>query len=320
MNLCIRDTLMRWGIASSLALGAAGAALAAAPVVTTISGNPLTIHIGDDHSFQVFHDSFPGTGQFYPDDATGTADMGWIVHADGTQYAPDFDDHSSSTATGNLGSYTPYAAPGRTVSAVSGSGTSASPYEVTITAALGASGLTSTEVVRYVNGENFFRKSFTLTNNGDVSQSVNIFLGGDIYLADSDDGIPYRTGNSVGGSNCPVAPATLPNYHVLYIAQTPADRWSGNSYGNIWTQIGNGTLDNALATGCIDNGAALQWNRTLAAGASVTIDAATSFGDIPPIAGGGGEVTAVPTVDLAGLGLLALLLGGAGVWGVRRRS
>lgn len=251
----------------------------AAPAVSVISGAPLTVRVGDEHSYQIFNADIPGVGQIYPPGATGTADMGWLVRVGETLYGPDFSSHSSS-ATGGLGTLTPYS--GRTISAVSGAGTAASPFQVTVSNQLGASGLVSSEVVRYVNGDNYFTKRFTLTNNADGPQDVRVFLGGDIYLAGSDNGIPYLEGasNSVGGRDCAGS-----GYYILYIPQTPADSYSGSGYSSIWGQIGAGALSGSLTTtSCLDNGAALQWNRSLAPGQSVTLLAATSFGEIPGIA------------------------------------
>src|SRR5688572_33148025 len=48
----------------------------AAPVVRVISGSPLTIHVADDTSFQIFNAAIPGAGQIFPSDCTSTADMG----------------------------------------------------------------------------------------------------------------------------------------------------------------------------------------------------------------------------------------------------
>ncbi|MCK9490378.1 MAG: hypothetical protein M0Q42_13490 [Xanthomonadales bacterium] len=251
-----------------------------APAVQVISGAPLTVNVGDEHSYQIFNDQIPGVGQIYPSGSTGTADMGWMVHADGILYSPDFSNHSSGSATGSLGSRTPYS--GRSISAVSGSGSGADPFQVTVQNQLGGSGLESSEVIRYVNGENYFTKHFTLTNTSADTKTVNIYLAGDIYLAGADSGVPYReaASGSIGGSDCG-SPAS---YYILYIPQTPADAWTGAGYGSVWSQIRDGTLDSALSTtSCIDNGAGLQWNRSLAPGASTTIQAATSFGDIPSI-------------------------------------
>lgn len=252
----------------------------AAPAITTITGSPLTVLVGGDQSFQIVNDQVPGSGQIYPSQTTSLADMGWMVRTGGALYTPDFSNHGT-TATSNLGTVTPYTA--QTISPVTGTGTEADPFVVAVNATLGATGLQSRQEVRYVNGKNFFTKRFTLTNTSAAPQEAKIYLGGDIYLAASDSGIPYRevASGSPGGSDC----GTPASYYILYIPQTPADSYTGNGYSNVWSQIGTGDLDGALGpANCMDNGAALQWNRTLAAGASVTILAATSFGEIPSIA------------------------------------
>lgn len=255
------------------------AGIAAAPAVATIAGSPLQVHVGDDNSFQIFNSNVPGSGQVFPSSAAETADMGWFVRTADTLYAPNFAEHSG-TATGGIGAYTAFT-PG-SLSPVSGSGSAVDPFLVTVGSTLGSSGLAATQQVRYVDGDNYFTKILTLTNNG-AAQSVKIFLGADIYLANDDSGVPYlaAASTSPGGQDC----GDVPSYTILLIPQTPPDAYGANRYSEVWEQIGAAQLDNAvLADGCIDNGAALQWNRTLAAGASVTVQTAISFGDIPPIA------------------------------------
>ncbi|MFZ2235087.1 MAG: hypothetical protein WAV67_01800, partial [Dokdonella sp.] len=224
----------------------------------------------------VLNSAVPGVGQVYPSNSSGPADMGWLVRTTNTLYTPDFSAHGG-TATSNLGTRTAYTP--QTLSGVSGSGSSSSPYTVTVSGKLGSTGLVATEQVTYINGSNYFTKRFTLKNNSSSSQTIKVFLGADIYLAGSDSGVPYRIGTTgtTGGQNC-ANPAT---YSILFIPQTATNGYTGAGYSSVWTQIGAGTLNNALSTGCIDNGAALQWNRTIAAGASTTIQAATSFGEIP---------------------------------------
>lgn len=279
--------LMIAALAGSAAAEKAGymPARGAEPAHATVTGSPLTILAGADHSFQILNDQVPGTGQIYPSQGTGLADMGWLVRAGGVLYGPDFQSHEAGTATGGLGTVTPYGA--GSVSAVSGSGSEADPYVVVVDAPLAGTGLQSRQEVRYVNGRNYFSKRFTLTNAGSEPQTVSIYLGGDIYLAASDSGIPYLQVASLspGGRDCGGTQGSTSGYYILFIPQTPADRYTGTGYGSVWSQIGSGDLDGAIASsGCIDNGAALQWNRTLAAGTSVTILATTSFGDIPSIA------------------------------------
>jgi IPTL-CTERM motif/Quinohemoprotein amine dehydrogenase, alpha subunit domain III len=250
----------------------------AVPVVQTISGTPLQIHIGDDASFQIFNTAIPGQGQMFPSSATQTADMGIFVRRAGTLFAPDFQNHPGGTATGSLGTLTPWTPV--SLSAVTGSGTSAAPFTVTVVADAAATGLRLTMTVTYVNGENFFRKTLAFSSPG--AQTFDAFLGGDIFLAASDSGVPYTNSGSVGGQDC----ATPPTYTILFIPLTPANRFSAENFGTVWAEIGAGTLSNLVASGCQDNGAALQWqNRTIAAaGGSVQIQAATSFGAIPTIA------------------------------------
>lgn len=269
--------------------GPAGVRGTSLAVTTIDAGTPLTIRVGDEMSFQIFNADVPGTGQIFPSTSSGTADMGWLVHAGGVKYGPDFFQHPAGTATGSLGAVTPYG--NRSISPVSGSGTAADPWRVTVRGDLGSTGLVAEQVVEYVNGDNFFTKRLTLTNHSTGTQDVRIFLGGDIYLAGSDHGIPYRDAGSgaVGGSDCTqtnASPAPAARYYILYIPMTPADAWTGAGYGDVWQQIGQGQLDNALSTtSCIDNGAALQWNRSLPPGAGTTIEAVTSFGDLPGLIG-----------------------------------
>ena len=274
-------------VALALALGSpatakeatAPAHIAAAPLVTTITGNPLQIHVGDDNSFQVFNSQVPGSGQIYPTNATATADMGWFVRTTDTLYAPNFAEHPSGTATGSIGPYIAFTPV--SLSPVSGSGTTADPFRVTVSGTLGASGLRANQQVLYVNGNNYFTKIFTLSNDGGETQTVKIFMGADIYLASSDSGVPFleSTSTSPGGQDC----GTPPSYTILLIPQTTANAYSGRGYNTVWGEIGAAQLDSLIDAACEDNGAALQWNRTLAAGGTTVIQAATSFGDIPSI-------------------------------------
>lgn len=261
----------------------------AAPTVTVINGTPLTIKIGSDSSYQVFNSDIPvGTngaalGQFYPESAPDTADAGWFVDVDGTLYAPNFGQHTGATptATGGLGAYTPFTE--SSLSGVGGSGTSASPFVVEVISQLGGTGLSAIKTTEYVDGESYYIERFRLINLGAGTVAAKVFYGGDIFLASSDSGVPYREpiSNSPGGQTCPSAGSP---YNILLIPLTPATNSAASQYADVWSQIGAGNLTNGTASGCIDNGAALQWNLTLPPNSSRIVQAATSFGDIPPIA------------------------------------
>ena len=255
-------------------------AVKAAPAFSTINGIPLKVNVGADNSYQVFNTLVPGQGQIYPSNAAQTADMGWFVRVGDTLYAPNFDEHPGGTATGGLGAYTPFVETSLTTT--NGAGTSASPYSVTVVTALGATGMVATKTITYVNGDNYFSERIRVRNTSGNTQDVTIFLGSDIFLASSDAGVPFRepTSGSPGGRTCA---GITPEYTILHIPLTPAARYTAVGFSSVWSQIGAGQLNNTVGSGCIDNGAALQWNFNVLPGGSATVLSATSFGEIPAI-------------------------------------
>lgn len=304
MNKKILVTALAIGLLGAAGLNAKGtiSPIRGSVSQTNIVGNPLTINVADDNSFQVFTSQAPGAGQIYPNNGN-QADMGWFVRVGSALTAPAFSDHSAGTATGGLGAYTPFGA--RTVSAVSGNGSAATPFTVTVTGT--AAGMNATQVVTYVNGENFFRKTFTLNNPGSTPVTARVFLGSDIYLANSDSGTPFRepTSGSPGGQTCA---GITPVYTILHISTGLApSAFSADFYNNIWTQIGGGALNNTVNPGaCLDNGAALQWDLTVPAGGSSSVNAVTSFGDIPTVIQPQAAPVAAPTMSFYGLLAMAL--------------
>ncbi len=287
----------------------------AAPTITAIAGTPLTINVGSDHTFQIRNSAVPGSGQIYPDDATGTADMGWFVRIGTAKFAPDFSQHPGGTATDSIGTNTAWT-PG-TLSASTGTGTAVDPFKVTVTNALPTTTLNSTQEISYVNGENFFRKKFTLSNSGAVAINASVFLGADIYLAASDSGIPQRVSGSPGGKDCSAG-----TYNILMIPQgsLAPSNYSARNYDTVWSEIGAGTLSNVVETGCIDNGAALQWSVTVPANGSVSVEAATSFGAIPnAIVTPAVDSIPVPTMSSVALALLVLSMIGLSIRRYRRQ-
>ncbi len=290
MKLLALATMLLVGVASAGALDAKGTVgrNKGLPAITTITGSPVIVNIGADNSFQVFNtDIGNGTvGQIYPSGQNTLADMGWFVRVNGVLNAPNFSDRT--TATSALGAVTPYG--GQSVSGVTGNGTTTSPFSVTV---LGTAtgGLAVRQTVTYVNGDNYFRKSFRLSNPGAGAVSAEIFLASDIFLASSDAGIPFQESfsGSPGGQTCA---GVSPTYTILHISLgTPAStRYTAGQFSNVWSQVGGGSLNNMIAAAtCIDNGAGLQWSVSVPAGGEVTVQAATSFGDIPGALFGVGE-------------------------------
>src|SRR5262249_15693720 len=158
-----------------------------APATVTISGSPLTIVIGGDTSTQVYNSNVPGQGQFYPPDCnTGeTADSGVFLAAGGTVYGPDFVNHPCGSAANT---YTPWSP--ISLSAVTGTGSSADPFTVVIVADAVAAQVRLTETITYVNGNpgDVISLAFAAipppsapaTPQGAVT--FNAFIGGDLYL------------------------------------------------------------------------------------------------------------------------------------------
>lgn len=248
----------------------------ATPALKIIHGDPLTLNIAADGSMQVFNSTVPGRGQIFPT-SSQFGDMGVFASIDGKLFAPHFTDHTG-TATGNLGTYTPWAQ--GFISDVGGLGTPASPFFVTMHLGAPGVGVALLETVSYVTGLNYFRISTQWI--GDQQHTVRAFLGADIYLASSDAGIftfePQL--RAPGGTACSTDNG---NYNILLIPITPASGYSAAVYSNIWSQIGHQQLDNQAVPGsCVDNGAALQWDNVFRDSTSATINAAVSFGEIPP--------------------------------------
>lgn len=248
----------------------------------TIDSAPLKINVGSDLSFQIFNTNVPGVGQIFPSGAT-LADMGWLVRSGGTLYAPGW--RSRPSATGSLGNITAFGS--GTQDPISGIGTSLDPFTVVTRATAGA--LQLREVVRYETGKGFFSKQLEITNPGASAVTASVYLGSDIFLASSDAGKPARVvipgGTNITGTGGRTCPDVNPVYNILHIPVIRPDRFSADSFNSIWQQIGSGTLPNTVnPANCIDNGAALQWNLTIGAGASSTLEVLTSFGEIPTLA------------------------------------
>jgi hypothetical protein len=264
---------MRLLVLAAVCVGLPIAAFAA-PVLKTIDGTPLKLNIAADGSMQVFNTTVPGQGQIFPT-SSQYGDMGIFASVDGKLFAPDFGDHGG-TATGNLGTYTPWSQ--AFISDVGGLGTSASPFFVTLQLGAPGSGVALLETISYVNGLNYFRISTHWV--GDAQHSVKVFLAADIYLASSDAGIftfePQL--RAPGGTAC-----NTDNYNILLIPITPANGYSDAVYSGIWSELQTQSLDDHAVPGeCVDNGAALEWDDIFRDSTSATVNAAVSFGDVPP--------------------------------------
>jgi hypothetical protein len=253
----------------------AGSAHAAVPFVDITSAGPLTsVTLGNELGCQV---AYSGDARFelFPS-STKPGDCGTFVFTAGTLFAPNLALHDNSSAS-SIGPSTPFTPVTQT--AVSGAGTSASPFKVTTIADAGASGLRVTEVDAYVVGQESYRTDTTLTNGAAAPAEGVLYRAGDCYLQDSDTGFGFvdaaagAVGCSINANNSPAArieqwyPITRPNQYMQA------------RYSEIWTQIGTHAPfpDTTRATESIDNGAGISWTFAIPAGASSTYSHYTTF-------------------------------------------
>src|SRR5262249_32891596 len=103
------------------------------------------------------------------------------------------------------------------------------------------------------------------------------FIGADLFLADNDRGFPFAIpGSSAGSHGADGTCTTRLQYDIAFVGSTPPDRYSANFYSTIWSEISAGNLSNTVASGCLDDGAALEWHEALGA-TPITIGTAISF-------------------------------------------
>ena len=236
------------------------------------SSGPLTdVWIGNDLSCQV-NDAGDPTYEFFPTDAT-PGDCGTFVSTGGTLYAPNFSAHTGS-ATGSPG--TPFVPVSQ--SAVTGSGASSSPYQLTTTATAGT--LTITETDSYITGADYFQTSVTITNPAGVpAASGIIYRGGDCYLQGSDEGYGFvdpssdATACTVNASDSPPAPIEE------FVPLTAGIDYFEGGFSSVWSDIAAQTdlPDTCDCTTSEDNGMAISWDFNVPAGSSETFSSQNVF-------------------------------------------
>jgi uncharacterized repeat protein (TIGR01451 family) len=188
--------------------------------------------------------------------------------------------------------YTPYTPVSQ--SAVSGAGTSASPFSVTTVVNLGGTGFSLTETDTYVVGQEAYLTNVSIHNATGSGQQVIIYRAGDCYLQDSDRGLGQIDGSAVACKAS--ADSASPNRIEQWYPITPGSSYMEDNFDNVWAQIGSQT---AFANTCqcdsnIDNGAGLSWSLAIAAGASTAVQQYTTFSPL-----GIQPITVTKTADSA---------------------
>ena len=198
--------------------------------------------------------------EFYGSTACGT-----LVAVDGTLYGPDY--IPAGDAASPRVAYSPVSQ-----SAMTGTGSVASPFAITTKVALGDTGLSLTQVDSYVRGAESYTTTVTLENNTQDVKSAIIYRAADCYLANSD----YGTGDVTAG-----APACVSDEGRVerWVPVTGAAHYVETYYYDMWSIIGSQQPfpDTCDCDEYIDNAAGLSWNVSANAGSATTVAHLTAF-------------------------------------------
>jgi uncharacterized repeat protein (TIGR01451 family) len=215
--------------------------------------------------------------EFFPP-STIPGDCGTFVAVGGSLYAPNFTAHGG-TATGGLGSYTPFTPVSQ--SNVMGTGTAADPFRVVTVADVGLTGLRIQQTDLYAVGDEAYRTDVTISNSGGGAVSGVVYRAGDCFLGGSDIGFGFTevfgnrkaVGCSVNANNSP--PARIEEWVPL----TGGNNFYQAFYSAVWSWIGTKATfpDTCGCTVFQDNGGGISWVFTVAPGGSLTFSHVTTF-------------------------------------------
>jgi uncharacterized repeat protein (TIGR01451 family) len=245
-----------------------GVQSAALSNTTITSAGPLTnITISNELNCQVDH-----TGdvdhEFFGDDACAT-----LIATGGTLYGP-----SSIDAGGSAAPRTTYTEVSQ--SAVTGSGSSADPFQIVTVVAAGTTGIQLTETDSYVLGTESYRTDVQVSNTGNATQSFILYRAGDCFLQGSDEGFGDLLPDGSVGCHASDDGGVTPGLRIeRWIPITGGSSAYEAGFDDVWAKIGTQTaFDNTcLCTDYIDNGAGLSWSSSVAVGASATFSHLTVF-------------------------------------------
>lgn len=260
------------GLATAISTFSTVAAPVAAHAITTgviTSAGPLTT-IGVTPDLNCFTRRLGDTdGEWFDGTATSTNGddaCGTFAVVNGQLYGPASVPAGSSATGPETAPWTPVSQ-----SAVTGSGTTASPFVLVTAVAAGATGVTVTETDTYVTGHEGYSTYISATNNTGAAVNVTLYHAGDCFLQDSDAGygvVDASTGSA--GCQAEVTPEATPGVHVRstrveqLFPLTPGSAYMEGFYSSVWGVIGSkamftNTCDCA-DTNFQDNGVGVSWN------------------------------------------------------------
>jgi hypothetical protein len=219
-----------------------------------IEGDPLTIYVAEDASYQIEYRNSDGSqsGQVYPP-FDKNADSGLFVTYNNFVIGPNFEAEYRITIA-NI--YDPWEPINQTN--ITGSGLTSDPWIIS-TQVSHSSGITMTSQTSYVNGDNFFTINWEICLPD--SAQVSTFLAGDFSLVGENhwDGFFNNLTSSVGATN------SIQNWSESFTPDNPTDHYKAGNYKAVWDAIGSpGSpgpgFDDLLATNESSIAAGLQWD------------------------------------------------------------
>jgi uncharacterized repeat protein (TIGR01451 family) len=234
-----------------------------AAAATISSGGPLTnVTVNPQLNCDVRHasDTQP---EWY-----GTTACGTLVALNNVLYGP-----ATIPAGGNATPRTSYTQVSQ--SAVTGAGTAGNPYQIVTTVNLGTTGVQLVQTDRYITGQELYGTEARLVNTSGTVKSGYLYTAGDCFLQNSDFGF----GRVTGGSPACIANQSPGSRVQQLLPATGGNTYLEAQYSTVWSAIGQrGALPNTCeCSSRLDNGIALAWPVSLAAGASRTIGWSTVF-------------------------------------------
>ncbi len=255
-------------------------ASASASTATISSAGPLTnVSISSDLNCAVNH-AGDADGEWFGNTACVTA-----LALGGTLYAPE-----SIPAGGSASPRETWTEVSQ--SAVTGSGTNASPYTIVTVVTAGSTGVQLTQTDSYVVGEESYNTDISVKNTGSTAQTALLYRAGDCFLQDSDTGFGIVDPAS-GAVTCTTS--LDPGSRIEQMRPlTAGSSYMEDFYDTVWAQLG---AQQAMPNTCqctdeIDNGLGLSWPVSLAAGATKSFSSLVTFSPL-----GRQPVTLTKTAD-----------------------
>jgi uncharacterized repeat protein (TIGR01451 family) len=203
------------------------------------------------------------SGEWYGNTACGT-----LLATGGTLYGPS--DIPAGEAASPLTAWTPVSQ-----TAVTGSGTASSPYQVVTVDTGGTIKVTETDT--YVVGQESYQDAVEVTNTGSETAAGVLYRAGDCYLQDSDTGYGIYD-SSTGAISCTTS--LTPGSRIEQMdPQTAGSDYYEGYYNSMWAAVGTqdpfpDTCDCSIDE---DNALGLSWSFSLAGDASQTYSSFVTF-------------------------------------------